>query len=395
MATLAQLCLLLILFVVPLRGESSCDTVSCGAIDIEFPFGLNKSESRGCRRGYPRFEVWCDKRNRTLLRVAGSGDLVVKSINYEAQTVKVNDPEGCLPKRFLQNLSLSLHPPFTFDATLYDLTFLRCPSNSTVTKVHPLPPISCLRDSDSDSVIFSWWPLSDTSPWRDECEVISSAFVPIANPEATASLLVADLNDDVALKWHVPACGDCAGRGELCGFTGDTSLQVGCFPAATTPQKTQGLSRSAKYGLTIGVGIPGLLCLTGLCCFMCSKFDVYAHRHRAGPSNELPSSITTFPPLSFTMGLNGPEIEKLPKTLIGDSGRLPNSNDNTCPICLSEYEPKETLRTIPECNHYFHAHCIDEWLKMNATCPLCRNSPDPSSTVTPSSSSLSIYSPLP
>jgi len=143
------------------------------------------------------------------------------------------------------------------------------------------------------------------------------------------------------------------------------------------------------------VGIPGLLCLTGLCCFMCSKFDVYTHGHRARPSTEFPNSTTTLPHSSSTMGLNGPEIEKFPKTLIGDSGRLPNWNDNTCPICLSEYEPKETLRTIPACNHYFHAHCIDEWLKMNATCPLCRNSPHPSSTLTPSSSSTSTYSSLP
>ncbi|KAL2347957.1 hypothetical protein Fmac_001957 [Flemingia macrophylla] len=381
MTTLAQLCLLLIMCVPPLRGKLICDTVSCGEIDVRFPFGLNQSQTRGSGCSYPRFELRCDNRNRTMLSVAGaSGDLVVKSIDYEAQTVKVNDPEGCLPKRFLHNLSVSLlHPPFTFDATVYDLiTFFRCPSNSNVTS------IPCLRDSDnSSSVKFAWTPQSDTSRWRDECEVISSALVP--------DVTVADLNDDVTLKWSEPACGVCASRSEVCGFTEDTSLEVGCFSA----RKSQGLSRSAKYGLTIGVGIPGLLCLTGVCCFMCSKFDVYAHGHRARPNNELPSSITTFPPLSSTMGLNGPEIEKLPKTVIGESGRLPNWNDKTCPICLSEYEAKEALRTIPECNHYFHAHCVDEWLKMNATCPLCRNSPDPSSTVTPSSSYSSIYSPLP
>ncbi|TKY71035.1 putative RING-H2 finger protein ATL21B [Spatholobus suberectus] len=349
MATLAHLCLPLLMFLLPLRGEVLCDHISCGEIDIQFPFGLRGANQR-CR--YPRFQLSCDNRSRTILSLPGSGDLVVKSINYKAQTVKVNDPEGCLPKRFLHNLSLSLHPPFMFVATVYDLTFLRCPSN--ITDSHPLPPISCLADSNSSSVIFSWWPRGDTSPWRDQCEMIASAFVPIPNPDTTTSFFLPDLNNDVELKWNEPACGDCAGRGEVCGSPG---------------------TRVNKLDASL------LLVLT--------------KAKQGRPSTALPSSITIVPPPSFKMGLNGPEIEKFPKTLLGDSGRLPNSNDNTCPICLSEYEPKETLRTIPECNHYFHAQCIDQWLKMNATCPLCRNSPDPSSAVTPSSSSLSIYSSLP
>ncbi|KAK7366537.1 hypothetical protein VNO80_08530 [Phaseolus coccineus] len=382
-----MLCLLLlIVFLLPLRGESTCRTISCGKIKIQFPFGLKQTQIQATGSGrcsYPRFQLSCDNRNRTILSLPGSGDLVVKSINYKSQTLNVNDPEGCLPKRFLHNLSLSLHPPFTFEATVYDLTFLRCPSN--ITHSIESPPISCLNSNSSYSVTFSWWPLNGTLPWSEACEVISSAFVPIPNPDTT-SVFMPDLNKDVVLKWNEPACGDCATRGQVCGFTppNTKTLQVGCFFYA--PNQNQGLSRSAKYGLTIGVGIPGLLCLTGLCCFMCSKFDGYTHGNRARPSRELPSSITTLPRSSPTMGLIGPEIENLPKTLIGESGRLPNWNDNTCPICLSEYEPKETLRTIPACNHYFHAHCIDEWLKMNATCPLCRNSPDPSSPVTPSSS---------
>ncbi|XP_054824056.1 putative RING-H2 finger protein ATL69 [Prosopis cineraria] len=75
------------------------------------------------------------------------------------------------------------------------------------------------------------------------------------------------------------------------------------------------------------------------------------------------------------MGLDGATIEKYPMTRIGDSGRLPDPNNNVCSICLSDYQPEDTLRTIPDCNHYFHAQCIDGWLRMNATCPLCRKLP--------------------
>jgi len=237
-----MLCLVVfIMFLLPLRGESTCPTNSCGKIKIQFPFGLKQTQIQAKssnRCSYPRFEVSCDNNNRTILSLPGSGDLVVKSINYMAQTVSVNDPEGCLPNRFLQNLSLSLHPPFTFEATVYDLTFLRCPSNMTHSV--PSPPISCLySNSSSSSVTFSWWPLNSTL--SDKCEVISSAFVPIPNPDTT-SFFMPDLNKDVVLKWNDPACGDCAGRGQVCGFTADTknTLQVGCFISA--PNENQGTS---------------------------------------------------------------------------------------------------------------------------------------------------------
>ncbi|KAB2620073.1 E3 ubiquitin protein ligase RIE1 [Pyrus ussuriensis x Pyrus communis] len=45
--------------------------------------------------------------------------------------------------------------------------------------------------------------------------------------------------------------------------------------------------------------------------------------------------------------------------------------DAECCICLSPYEDGAELHTLP-CNHHFHATCIVKWLKMNATCPLCK-----------------------
>ena len=91
-------------------------------------------------------------------------------------------------------------------------------------------------------------------------------------------------------------------------------------------------------------------------------------------------------------GLDGSSIEAYPITLLDECCRLPRPNDNTCSICLSEYQAKETIRTIPDCEHYFHADCIDEWLKLNAACPVCRNTPDQESALiahstVPSSSS--------
>lgn len=43
-----------------------------------------------------------------------------------------------------------------------------------------------------------------------------------------------------------------------------------------------------------------------------------------------------------------------------------------CAICLSEFKEEENLRLMPNCEHAFHIPCIDEWLKTQSNCPLCR-----------------------
>ena len=79
----------------------------------------------------------------------------------------------------------------------------------------------------------------------------------------------------------------------------------------------------------------------------------------------------------ITTGLDDSTIESYTKVVLGESRRVPGKNHLTCSICLADYHPKETVRCIPECEHCFHAECIDEWLKINGTCPVCRNNPSP------------------
>ena len=67
-------------------------------------------------------------------------------------------------------------------------------------------------------------------------------------------------------------------------------------------------------------------------------------------------------------------IDHFPTLVLGESLRLPRLNHDTCARCLVEYEPSDTLRSIPGCSHYFHAQCIDPWLQLKSTCPLCRGS---------------------
>ncbi|KAA3490425.1 E3 ubiquitin-protein ligase isoform X1 [Gossypium australe] len=43
-----------------------------------------------------------------------------------------------------------------------------------------------------------------------------------------------------------------------------------------------------------------------------------------------------------------------------------------CCICLAKYANNDELRELP-CSHFMHKECVDKWLKINASCPLCKS----------------------
>ncbi|PWA59897.1 zinc finger, RING/FYVE/PHD-type [Artemisia annua] len=48
-----------------------------------------------------------------------------------------------------------------------------------------------------------------------------------------------------------------------------------------------------------------------------------------------------------------------------------------CSICLADYKAEDVIRLLPKCSHLFHRECIDTWLKVHTSCPVCRISPLP------------------
>ncbi|KAL3838146.1 hypothetical protein ACJIZ3_022737 [Penstemon smallii] len=48
------------------------------------------------------------------------------------------------------------------------------------------------------------------------------------------------------------------------------------------------------------------------------------------------------------------------------------SNASGCSICLADYKDTDLLRLLPDCGHIFHLKCIDPWLMLHSTCPICR-----------------------
>ncbi|XP_051515534.1 RING finger protein 215-like isoform X2 [Myxocyprinus asiaticus] len=50
----------------------------------------------------------------------------------------------------------------------------------------------------------------------------------------------------------------------------------------------------------------------------------------------------------------------------------PVEMDN-CAVCLEQYNNNQCLRVLP-CLHEFHRDCVDPWLLLQQTCPLCKRS---------------------
>jgi len=77
-----------------------------------------------------------------------------------------------------------------------------------------------------------------------------------------------------------------------------------------------------------------------------------------------------------SLGAEEREIERLPlhvvtEVEVAENEAVPGGAP-TCNVCLGPYEVGDEIRTV-RCMHKFHKHCIDTWLRTNATCPICKH----------------------
>lgn len=54
-----------------------------------------------------------------------------------------------------------------------------------------------------------------------------------------------------------------------------------------------------------------------------------------------------------------------------------SSKQTACVICMSPFKNGQRIRVLP-CQHEYHSKCVARWLKMNASCPICRRDSFPS-----------------
>ncbi|XP_061357074.1 putative RING-H2 finger protein ATL21A [Gastrolobium bilobum] len=350
-------------FIFPvIYASHDCQTSICGndSILIHFPFQLEGEQHPYC--GYPGFNLICNNDNKTVLKLPYSGEFFVRDINYLKQQIHVYDPDACLPKRLL-SLNFSGSPFIATSCRNY--TFLSCPYLNAGSQ---FIPIDCLSNSTNFVSAIPSENLSNSLPVS--CYVIRSLSVPVASPGQYEENLRDELSQDLRLTWNTPDCRYC--ESQMCGFESSNSNQVFCFSNYQKGNSQRGLQVFRVIALCIA-GPAAIFAIVMASC-VCYN-DGIANARRNGTSQR--SAISPQPAI-VTTGLDESTIESYEKLVIGESRRVPGPNDGSCWICLSEYNSKDTIRCIPECKHCFHTDCIDEWLRMNSTCPVCRNSPTPS-----------------
>ncbi|KAH0766412.1 hypothetical protein KY285_002283 [Solanum tuberosum] len=349
--------------------QYDCPDSICGNnhFDIRFPFGIEERQNlKNC--SYPGFSLICSNQGRSILSLPGAGDYYVRDIDYLTQEIQLYDPSDCLPKR-LMNFSTSFSSSSPFKAVAYrNYTFLTCSTNLVLNRLNV---ISCLSNSTTSTLATTSSSVASQMISLYSCSIINNSSVPASWAFQYQSDFLTDLITDLVLTWDEPNCQECEVNQGVCGFENAIIREIQCFDSPGTGNKRP-VQQVFKF-IAITLLIPGITCLIGVSCYFCLE---YSRSSRASASIQSITTRTTVAPQPAT-GLDDSTIESYTKVVLGESGRVPGPNHGSCPICLAEYHPKEIVKCIPECEHCFHAECIDEWLKINGSCPVCRNNPSP------------------
>lgn len=105
---------------------------------------------------------------------------------------------------------------------------------------------------------------------------------------------------------------------------------------------------------------------------ICARIQLNASR-RSFPTASSSRSDLNMVELGF-QGLHGLEpaaVANIPTKKYSDE-YFTSTEDSHCTVCLVEYLDEDILRILPYCGHFFHEGCIDVWLQLQSTCPVCR-----------------------
>ncbi|GAA0149325.1 hypothetical protein LIER_08532 [Lithospermum erythrorhizon] len=158
---------------------------------------------------------------------------------------------------------------------------------------------------------------------------------------------------------------------------------VWVFGGHTSSSEAPNLYRLCIVFLTfscIGYAMPFILCATICCCLPCIISVLGFHEDPTQSRGETSESISSLPTYKFKIKKNKNISKKDSNNPSGEGGIIAagtekecviSGDDAVCCICLAKYSNNDELKELP-CSHFFHKECVDKWLKINATCPLCK-----------------------
>ena len=71
-------------------------------------------------------------------------------------------------------------------------------------------------------------------------------------------------------------------------------------------------------------------------------------------------------------GADPRDVARLPVTTLHHPDTELPEECRDCGICLEAFVPNDQRKVLP-CWHGYHAHCIDQWLPTNGSCPICKH----------------------
>ncbi|GKV39726.1 hypothetical protein SLEP1_g47452 [Rubroshorea leprosula] len=131
-----------------------------------------------------------------------------------------------------------------------------------------------------------------------------------------------------------------------------------------------------KFVLTFGIslGILVLILIIIIMSYLCTcKRPLLHPSHRSTSSSDDQDSVT------IELGLDESNLLNYCPKLLYSQAKLDKGDSmaSSCSICLAEYKEDDMLRLLPDCDHIFHVDCVDPWLRLHPTCPICRHSSIP------------------
>ncbi|PWA93137.1 Zinc finger, RING-CH-type [Artemisia annua] len=159
---------------------------------------------------------------------------------------------------------------------------------------------------------------------------------------------------------------------------------VWIFGGHTSASDAPNLYRLCLVFLTfccIGYAMPFILCATICCCLPCIISVLGFREDMSQNRGATTESINSLPTYKFKIKKHKRGNSKESQAGASEGGivaagtekeRVVSGEDAVCCICLAKYANNDELRELP-CTHFFHKDCVDKWLKINASCPLCKS----------------------